>query len=64
MRTQLRYTSCVPDGKGVYAPGHLDGNEVDRADFNCIANAATEDSEINGDNPSRPMGPIGPPGLE
>jgi hypothetical protein len=28
MRTQLRYTSCVPDGKGVYAPGHLTEEEV------------------------------------
>ncbi len=37
-----------------------DKNEVERADFDCIANAATEHSEINGDKPSRPMGQIGP----
>ena len=35
-----------------------DGNEVDRADFNCNANAATEDSEVNTGDPRITLPPI------
>jgi hypothetical protein len=35
-----------------------DNNEVERADFDCIAIAATEDSEVNTGNPRPPLVPL------
>ena len=35
-----------------------DNNEVERADFNCNANAATENSEVNTGNPRIILPPI------